>query len=460
MVEAARELALPISPLPARFTVNDRSRAQPRANNAILDAFPRGFTIGLSDPLMAPRLEERVDENGRRTLVENFVPPSGAGLEKMLFNVSANTRADVTFDSTRLGSNNIVTGGFAPALIPAPKDPFFGTGVHSNVFSSNVGSNLMIAARADTDLTSVKVQSELQTFVRSNGETGVRFRQLYGQLDNLVAGQTDSFFADPDCLPSTLDYAGPNSQIYQQHPVLGLIIPFKTSEEVQTYVGVSAEAPEVEVEAPKDFGGYARVPDFAAKYRYENKRWGHLQVSALVRDLGVENEANTIHDRTVGWGTHFSVLVHPFAGSEALKNDAVSAAVNYGRGLGSYMLDLRINGKSDAVLGADNQLRSLPAVGYYAGYTHFWWPHLQSTIVYSQVDLYSASTNAAGFYRVGRYLSGNLVYQWTVFTRDDSADSKGHIAFVGIEYLYGVKSTLGNGSGDDQRIQIGAGINF
>jgi hypothetical protein len=450
-IQAVNQMGVPLSSQHNRDNAHNRQRAVARPNNAVLDPATEGITIFFAAPSIAPR-----------ELAPLAIPPAtltGPGLGNMLFNVTGSTFSSVIIDTTRLGPNSIISGGFAPAVI-APQPA---TGERANLVASNIESHIALTGLANTDIAAAKLYTDFQTITLANGQTTVQFRHIYGQFGNVVAGSTDSFFADPDAIPNTLDSAGPNSQIYKQHPLLGYIIPFSVSDEVSYYAGISAEVPEINVAAPEtisDPNSYSHAPDFAVKARYENKSWGHIQLSGIMRDIAFENKANTFHRDAFGWGANLSIGVRPFQGFSACEDDVVSLSAKYGEGISSYILDLEVANAGDAAFDSSNHLVALPAFAGFFGYTHFWSSKLNSTIVYSQVELDSGTSNMPSFYRRGRYVAANVVYEWNVLFPDAQGQLKGHTAIVGLEYLYGKFDTLGNGSGEDHRAQATVGLKF
>jgi hypothetical protein len=308
-------------------------------------------------------------------------------------------------------------------------------------------------------VTSAKVIANLDFAPLLNGQQAVIVRHLYGQLGNLTVGNADPTFSDPDATPNTIDSAGPNASVYFQHLVIGYFMSFYRTDEESIFAFVSAEQAETSVTAGGGFVDYKHIPDLAVKLRWQNKYWGHVQAAAIFRDLGVENDPYTTRKEVLGWGVKLTGSILPFCQVPMLQKDVVSFGVTHGDGIGSYINDLRVVGGTDAVFDGTD-LKPLHVFAYYAGYTHYWTENLRSTFVYSQVNLEASPLLGAGGYHAGRYCSANIVYNWQVRLPSDPADKPGHIAFTGLEYLYGEKETLGNGKGQDQRILFTFGLKF
>ena len=249
------------------------------------------------------------------------------------------------------------------------------------------------------------------------------------------------------------------------HPMIGYIIPFYTTPEGSFYAGISMENPEADVNPgfatrPGPYDSYSHIPDFATKLRWEDKVLGHLQAGALMRDIALENGANSFHRDTFGWGVRLSGALHPFSNC-AFRDDTIFFAATYGEGIAAYIRDLA-GDQDDAVIDATNHLKPLPVFAYYVGYTHNWTTSLRSSVVYSEVDLHNIAVPSDGFaYHRGRYISVNSFYKWNVQFGNDADQTKNvHTAYAGLEYLYGQKETISGAHGEDNRVQFTLGIKY
>ena len=147
--------------------------------------------------------------------------------------------------------------------------------------------------------------------------------------------------------------------------------------------------------------------------------------------------------------------------NDCFKLDKLYGSYVVGRGIGNYILDLRALGGSDAAVDASKNLNALPVMSYYLGYTHYWTPKLYSSMTFSQVDLNSIASQGPSAYRHGRYAAVGLMYEQQVhLIADLTKDAGPHYAIVGLEYIYGEKMTIANGSGSDNRVQFTLGLKF
>jgi hypothetical protein len=464
----------------------DRQKAPPRPNNNTFIPSAEGLTIisgtlptlpaqpGVLPPapLAAPSapLSAAADPSAPQGLPNPFA--GAPGLPPILLNVSGAARGDVVFDSTAIGSR----GEFVPSTIPARTDAFFGGRERATVLAAPSVNHLAFNALANTGLDmgngpeTAKVYADLQLVNLADGTTTVRARHLYGQFLNIIVGQTNSMFSDPDAAPDTLDVAGPNAQMDtidgSGAQVVGYFIPFSVDSTHSFYAAISAEKPQARALDPNlpMTNSYSHIPDFVARVRVQDNVWGHVQLATLLRSVDIEDAMGTYRRDVFGWGIHGSGTVYPFTQNDCLKNDHFSFGVAYGQGIGSYNTDLNLGmvQGSDAVVDAAGSLRALNFSSYFVGYSRYWTNKVTSTVTYGQVNLGSLCSEDPSSYRHGRYASANVVYHWAINLPGDTTDaaSSGHSAFVGAEILYGEKETLGNGTGHDYRTIITAGVKY
>jgi hypothetical protein len=130
--------------------------------------------------------------------------------------------------------------------------------------------------------------------------------------------------------------------------------------------------------------------------------------------------------------------------------------VNGGLGIARYINDLNSLGGSDAVLDtAANELKPLPALGWYVAYEHRWkeWKmvetmNLRSTFLWSIVVVDNLDIQAPDAYRKTNRFAGNLVFSPT--TRAD----------LGVEYIFGTRANKDGQSGHANQVQIVALVRF
>ncbi|HEY9500339.1 MAG TPA: DcaP family trimeric outer membrane transporter, partial [Pyrinomonadaceae bacterium] len=264
-------------------------------------------------------------------------------------------------------------------------------------------------------------------------ELPFRVRQLYGQIYNVVLGQTFSVFEDPDAWPDTVDYEGPNSAVFARRPLVRYMLPL--NKKWQLNFGLEKPASEVDTSIDPDAQQVQHAPDGGLNLRWEDSKYGHVQLGAIFRDIGVKGPI-VGNQNTFGWGVNLSTSLNVF------DRDSMQAQLTYGQGLFRYFNDDFQN--NDAAFNSSGNLTAIPAFGAMIGYTHKWTDTLRSTASYGYVHLdnqFSQQTNA---YHLTHYASMNLV--WQVRKR----------LSLGLEGLYGFKEEKSGADGDAFRIQLGA----
>jgi hypothetical protein len=263
-----------------------------------------------------------------------------------------------------------------------------------------------------------------------------RIQHVYGQLYGFKAGFTYGVFEDPDSWPDTVDYEGPNALIFSRRPVAQYT--YAWNDNWNTTFGV--EKPDIFVDSNSgpNAGGstLTQMPDLGFNTRYEKAGFGHVQFSALFRDIGAKDSlGNAQH--VFGWGVNLG------AGLDLTKNDSLQVLGVYGHGVGGQGNDAGFE-NSDAAFTSSGNLEALPYWSGTFGYTHRWTDQLRSTVSYGYVNLDNSSGQSATFYHTTQYASANLV--WQLRKR----------LSIGLEGLYGLKKVEnGVDSGDHWRVQLG-----
>jgi hypothetical protein len=386
--------------------------------------------------------------------------------------VGGDVRADVANDSTRLGDSL----QFRPKFIPVRGEAAYGLDRRSNMFTGKaIGSRFLIEGVYPTEsLGEAHFVADTAFVLPVNGQDtnlpggGATVRQLnlYGEVDNVIVGMTNSLFLDQSAYPSTVDGAGPNALGDLGRALVGYWFRDLYQDGVrQVFATVTLEQPTPQVTSADaanggSYSGRARFPDVVVQAILADATWGYVRVAGVGRDLGIENVAYgstpASDDATLGWGVQCSGGFTPFTGSAYAGSDLVRFSVTHGRGIAAFVGDLQTSGL-DAAVDADGSLRALPATAFFASYTHFWTPKVHSTLVYSQVTLDALDAPLlTEAYREGRYVAANLIYQWNT----TAAGGKTVPLFAGVEFLYGKKELQSGETGDAHRVQVTFGASF
>jgi hypothetical protein len=392
---AAAEVTSPSSPVTERGAFNDQQQAAPRPDDLTLDPKYRGFMRLPNTPV--------------------------------LLKFNAKPRVDMTYDSREAGDDN----RFITAKIPVGGDSTKGG---RPVFNINAkGSQLRIDVRAPEVAGSPRFYYENDFYGSGGGEFPYRVRHLYGQIYNVIVGQTFSIFEDPDVWPDTVDFEGPSSAIFARRPLLRY--QHRVNDEWQLNLGV--EQPDTEADTtgqPDGTTGRNSAPDGGVNARWERSGTGHVQLASIFRDIGVRGSSNGNQD-VFGWGLNLS------GGFDTIGRDTLQTQLTYGDGLFRYCNDDFQN--NDAAFDKDGDLEAIPYFGAMLGYTHHWNESFRSTASYGYVHLDNTSGQAGSAYNETQYASLNLM--WQLRQR----------LSVGLEELYGLRTTKDGSNGDVFRTTVG-----
>ena len=377
-----------------RPAVNDQQEPAPRPNDLTLDPKYRGFVPIPNTPV--------------------------------LIKFNAKPRVDFTDDPQNTGNPD----RFVTAQIPVEGD-FFKNG--GNQFNANAkGSQLSIDLRAPQIDGSPRFYYQNDFFGSGGGELEFRVRQLYGEIYNVVLGQTFSVFEDPDAWPETVDYEGPNSAIFARRPLVRYQLVLNKN--WQMNFGLEKPGAEVDTSIDPEAQNVDHAPDGGLNVRWENKDIGHVQLGAIFRDIGVRGPI-VGSQSTFGWGLNLASSLN------ITENDSVQTQLTYGEGLFRYFNDDFMN--NDAAFDRNGELTAIPAFGGMIGFTHKWNDTFRSTASYGYVHLHNEFSQGPHAYHQTHYASANLVWQM-----------RKHLS-IGLEGLYGHKEEKDGADGDAFRIQVG-----
>lgn len=227
-----------------------------------------------------------------------------------------------------------------------------------------------------------------------------RLRHAYGEFGRLLGGQTWSTFQDISARPLTVDFEGPDAEVFVRQALLRWTQPL--SKRVTWALAVEDPSPNVAVPAGESGAAQSDVPDLVTTLRFSG-RSGHAQLGGILRQLRFVGEGDSEDASTTGWGAHLSFSVKPF-GKDELQGQLV-----YGEGIARYVESLS-GQSSDAAWTAAGDLETLPVTAVVIGFTHHWTSAVRSGISYSLADLDNAESQSASTIRRTEDFRVNLIY--------------------------------------------------
>jgi hypothetical protein len=217
-------------------------------------------------------------------------------------------------------------------------------------------------------------------FFGSLGATSPRLRHLYAQVDNILVGQTNTVFMDPDAWPDIVEFQGPSSGLLARPPQLRysfflvnhLSGAVSVEQPVSDIAFTVSGAPAVPV---------TPAPDVALHARYETQR-GHFQLSTVFRDLAVNLPNGGQQESAFGWGVSLTSTWRAFG------RDAINYQVAYGNGISRYEGDTGGLGLDAAPRSqTDVTLKALPLFAPWVSYQHWWARSFRSSATFGLVQL-------------------------------------------------------------------------
>jgi hypothetical protein len=280
------------------------------------------------------------------------------------------------------------------------------------------------------------VHAYLETDFFGSGNS-LRLRHGYGEWKGVLGGQTWTTFQDITTRPFTLDYEGPDSEIFVRQAMLRYTATTSNGHEW----AVAAEDPTVQVATVGAVSGEGRgeLPDIVARYRFNRQR-GHVQVAGIVRQLRFVSDDGSLAETTDGYGLNLS-------GSHRFGADELMGHVGFGSGIGRYVESFS-GTNSDAVLTTGGSLEALDVWSWTLGYKHQWTSTLSSTASYGMAEIDNDPAQSAN--AIGSTSSAhlNLVYD------------AGKRVVIGGELMWGERQNSNEVSGDATRLQVSMQYNF
>lgn len=249
----------------------------------------------------------------------------------------------------------------------------------------------------------VRAAKKFRAFVEGDfygDKNAFRLRHAYGEFGRLLGGQTWSTFQDISARPLTVDFEGPDAEIFVRQALLRWTQPVGKS----LKWALAVENPSPNLAAPAGKTGEARstAPDFVSTLRLAGKK-GHGQLGGVLRQLRFDGQSGAPDASTTGWGLHASFNVKPFG------KDELMGQVAYGEGIARYVEALS-GQSSDAVFTSAGELEALAATAVVIGFTHHWTPTLRSGVSYAFADLDNADAQAGSALRSTEDFRVNLFY--------------------------------------------------
>lgn len=349
---------------------------------------------------------------------------------KTFMKIGGYAKSDLTFDPRPAGDQE----RFIPSSIPIPAPTANVNNSTISVRPSRINVDFLVPTEAARTL---RFFLEVDFFGSSS--TTPRLRHAYAQGKNLLIGQTFSNFMDIDASPDTLDFQGPNSQVFIRNPMMRYT--FRLGKTTTTSISIEKPSSDVAFSTPEfKASPNSPSPDGTIQFRHDMD-FGHVQLAALFRDVSAFLPDGR-SDSVFGWGFNL-------AGLFKIGKDNLTYQGAYGNGIARYINDSSGLGIDAAVISPlDPRLEAVPMVAAYGGYQHFWFSKLRSSVVYGFLQSENTPAQVASTFHRSGYGATNLI--WSPIPQ---------LSF-GSEFLYGWRVNKDNSTGNAPRVQISAKYNF
>jgi DcaP outer membrane protein len=381
-------------------TFSEESEPVPRLYNAPLEATMPGF----------------------------FVLP---GTQTML-RINGNFKTDFMFDPRPAG----LADSFIPSTIPIPQ------GSSTNNFNASIRESRFSAdfRIPVSNIGTARMFMQFD-FFGANGATTPRLRHFYAQLHNILVGQTNTVFMDPDAWPDIIEFQGPTSGLLARPPQIRYSFPLGKG-----FSGaISVEQPSSDISFSVDGSPAIPItpaPDGGLRVRYEGER-GHVYLSSILRELAVRLPNGGPQQSALGWGFNLSSTWR------VVGHDTLNYQVAYGNGIARYTGDA-------AFLGLDAQprsetdlsLKALPVFAPWISYQHHWTRSVRSSATFGWLQVPSTAFTPGSTYHKSSYTSANVI--WNPY---------GSLSF-GTEFMYGWVQQKDGEHSNAPRIQFSGRYTF
>ena len=310
--------------------------------------------------------------------------------------------------------------------------------------SDQLGGRTTLNAREtrfNFDLHSQSSHGKLRAFVEVDfyGDNNVlRLRHAFGEFGNLLAGQTWSTFMDVSARPLTLDFEGPDGEVFIRQPQIRWTQPIGE----HWKVAIAAENPSNQLTNPFGVSGSPNslMPDIPVSVWYGGSR-GHVQVAGIARQVRFARVDAFDDSAKAGLGLNSTFVLN------TVGKDTLSGQFAFGDGIGRYIESF--GGLSlDGFLRSDGTVELLSSRAGLLGYTRYWTPALRSGIGYSFADLER------------NFLLGGATLRRTQDARANLVWSPVPLVDIGGELLWGRRDNIDGSHGDAVRFQFSVKYGF
>lgn len=296
---------------------------------------------------------------------------------------------------------SIPSPGFAPYLIPMPKNPdrmkYFGTTPSgTSLFFRVIGVN--------------KRLGNYQIYIEANFNgyeaRDFHLKKAYATINDWTVGYANSTFSDPQSLPPVIDASGPNAKM----SATSVLVRWMHTLPKRITLAASVETPDESIQVQPDttrkISQY--IPDFAAFAQWEFNTTDHLRLAGIVRSLTYRDVPAAKNRVVAGWGLQLSGVWSP------VRQLTLFGALNGGAGYASLGGDW-LMGNYDLVPDIDNpgRLYAPYCIGGYAAIQYNITPQIFISGTFGGTRYLPRYPLKPNEYKGGLYMAANVYWNLT-----------------------------------------------
>jgi len=348
--------------------------------------------------------------------------------KKLSFNINGYVNLNAIFDFNGLDDFDDFTTSQIP-INPSPYEKTFRFHMTAQQSRLNLGVNY------------ITPWGNLKGFVSGDFASGndavFRLREAYLELGSLLLGQTNTTFGNPDVVPATVDFEGPNSSTTLRNPMIKYSNEFGKN---WSYI-LALEMRGTDIKPfTKDLKSFITIPTLVGTINKKGD-WGVVSLSGMF-DVTRYFDADSVEKKEYGYGGAFSAIINTW------KKNHINVFLIAGKGVSNFIDDLSGGGYNGVPDFTTNNLVMLNSIGGFVSYTQYWNDKFSSNFVFSYIELEKTALLPSDDFRYSYYALANLFY--SPFQRLN----------FGLEYNYGKLYIQDNQNGNAHRLQFLAQFTF
>lgn len=265
-----------------------------------------------------------------------------------------------------------------------------------------------------------------------NGNNGqFRIRHAYGQIGNLLFGQTWSLFSNVSSMPATVDGNGPTGSVILRNPQIRY--SNRINSHLDFAVAIEYSIPDLSTQEydTLELETIQLVPDLTARIKRSGD-FGDVQLSVVVNTISIKDPAHHVTN-LFGYGGSLSGVFRLPEGQ------SITYQATYGKSISHFITTFSGTGMDAVYNSSKGRYESLYSFGGFVSYGFDYNENITSSVSMGYADIFNKNYQADDSYKNSLSLSFDAF--WEIIRG----------ARVGFEYVYGRKWNVDNESGRASR---------